>query len=84
MVIYTTVTRLNYSLKNLGRIFNLQEEILKTEMNHDEVDGKNWKDKKNDWIDYVKQDVICTAFSCAWYTKAMDEITVFSMKDCLS
>ena len=31
------MSRLNYSLKKLGRTFNLQQEILKTEMSPDEV-----------------------------------------------
>ena len=34
-------------------------------MNHDEVDGYNYKDKKGEWLDYVKHDVLCTAFSYA-------------------
>ena len=42
------------------------------------------KIKKDEWLDYVKQDVICTAFSYAKYCKAMQEITGFSMKDCSS
>ena len=40
--------------------------------------------KKSEWRDYVKNDVIFTAFSFARYTKAMQEITEFGMKDCLS
>ena len=35
-------------------------------------------------MDYVKNDVLCTAFSYARYGEAMEEITVFAMKDCLS
>ena len=31
------MTHLNYSLKKLGKTFKLQNELLKTEMNHDEV-----------------------------------------------
>ena len=53
-------------------------------MNHDEVDGNNYKDKKNEWLDYVKNDVICTAFSYARYSKAIEEATGFGMNDCLS
>ena len=53
-------------------------------MNHDEVDGNNYKGKINDWLPYVKNDVLCTAFSYARYIKAMEDITGFSMKDCLS
>ena len=47
------MTHLNYSLKNVGKTFKLQKELLKTEMNHDEVDGNNYKDKINEWLPYV-------------------------------
>ena len=57
---------------------------MKTEIHHDEVDGNNYKDKKGEWLPYVKQVVVCTAFSYARYMKAMEEITGFVMKDCLS
>ena len=53
-------------------------------MNHDEIDYNNYKDKINEWLPYGKNDVLCTAFSYASYIKAMEEITGFSMKDCLS
>ena len=75
---------LNYSLNKLGKTFRLQKELLKTEMNHDEVDGDKYKDKKKEWLPYVRNDVLCTAFSYARYIKAIEEITGFSMKDCLS
>ena len=42
------------------------------------------KKKKDIWLPYVKNDVLCTAYSYARYIKAMEEITGFSMKDCLS
>ena len=78
------MTHLNYSLKKLGRTFKLQRELLKTEMDHDEIDGDNYSDKIKEWLPYVKNDVLCTAFSYARYTKAKEEITGFGMKDCLS
>ena len=34
-------------------------------MNHDEVDGSNYRDKKDEWLVYVGKDVLCTAFSYA-------------------
>ena len=77
------MTHLNYSLKKLGKTFNLPKELLKTEMDHDGMDEKNWEDKKDEWLPYVKNDVLCTAYSFARYIKAMEEITGFSMKDCL-
>ena len=58
--------------------------MLKTEINHDEIDENSWRDKKNEWLPYVKNDVLCTAYSYARYCGAMQEITGFSMKDCLS
>ena len=78
------MTRLNYSLKKLRKTFKLQKELLKTEMNHDEKDANNYKDKKVEWLGYVKQDVLCTVLSYARYSKAKEEITGFGMKDCLS
>ena len=31
-------------------------------MNHDEVFSDTWKDMKNEWLDFVKNDVLYTAF----------------------
>ena len=59
------MTHLNYSLKKLGKFFKLQKELLKTEMNHDEVDGDNYQVKMNERLPYVKNDVLFTAFSYA-------------------
>ena len=78
------MTHLNYSFKKLGKTFELQKGLLKTEINHNEVHSDTWKDKKSEWLSYVKNDVLCTAFSYARYIKAMEEITKFSMKDFLS
>ena len=52
------MTHLNYSIKKLGKTFKLQKDLSKTEMNHDEVDGKNYEDKRNEWLPYVKNDVL--------------------------
>ena len=78
------MTHLNYSLKKLARTFRLQKRIKKTEMDHDELDCNKYKDKKDEWLEYVKQDVLCTAFSYARYCKTMEEVTGFSMKGSLS
>ena len=53
-------------------------------MDHNQVDGDNYKDKIETWLPDVENDVLCTAFSYARYIKAMEEITSFSMKECLS
>ena len=78
------MTLLNYSLEKLGKTFRLPQELLKTEMNHDEIDGNNYKDKKDIWLPYVKNDVLCTSYCYARYNKCMEIIPGFSMKDCLS
>ena len=52
-------------------------------MNHDEIYADNWRDKKDEWVDYDNNDVLCTAFSYVRYCKAMEAVTGFSMKDCL-
>ena len=48
------MTHLIYSIKKLGKTFKLQKQLLKTEMNHNELTGDNYKDKKDIWVDYVK------------------------------
>ena len=53
-------------------------------MDHDEVDGENYKVKKDEWLDYVKQDFYYTAFTYAKFCKAMEEITGFPVKNSLS
>ena len=70
--------------KKLGNTFELQKEFLKTETNHDEIDYNSYKDKINEWLPNVKNDVLCTAFSYPRHIKAMEKITGFSLKDCLS
>ena len=42
-------------------------------MNHDQIDAVTWKLKKDEWLDYVKNDVLCTAFSYTRYSKAMQK-----------
>ena len=78
------MTHLNYQSEKLSKTFKLQKELLKTKMDHDDVYCDNYKDKIKEWLPYVKNDVLCTAFSYARYIKAMEELTKFSMKDCLS
>ena len=73
-----------YSLKKLGRTFKLPKSLLKTEMNHDDIDGDNYKDKKDNWLPYVKMDVLSTSYCYARYCGSMVELSGFSMKDCLS
>ena len=77
------ITHLNYSLKKLGKTFKLPKELLKTEMSHDDINDDNYKYKKDIWLPYVKKDVLCSAYIYARYIRAMEEITGFSMKDCL-
>ena len=71
-------------IRKITKTFELQKELLKIEMDHNGIDGNIHKDKINEWLPYFKNDVLCTAFSYARYCKAMEEITGFSMGDCLS
>ena len=57
---------------------------MKTEINDDEVSEDTWRYKKSERLEYVKNDVLCRASSYARYTKAMEGITGFGMKDSLS
>ena len=78
------MTHFDYSFKNLGNTFQLKKELFKTEKIHDEVDCNKYKYKKDEGLDYAKQDVLCIAFSYARYCIAIEEFAGFSMKDCFS
>ena len=43
-------------------------------MDHDEIDYNNYKDKRDEWLTYVKNDVLCPPFSYARCCKAMEEL----------
>ena len=69
------------SLKNRGRSYKLQENLLKKELEHDEIFEDNWEEKGNEWLPYLKNGVLSTAFSYARYWKGMEELTGFGMKN---
>ena len=78
-------THLNYSLKKkLGKTFKLPKSFLKTERDQNDIDGDNYKDKKDIWLPYVKMDLLSTSYCDARYCGAMKKISVFLMKDSLS
>ena len=68
------------SLKNIGKSYELQPCLLKQELEHDEFFEDNWEEKENEWLSYLKNDVLSTAFSYARYSKGMEELTGFGMK----
>ena len=72
------------SLKNLGKSFKLQESLLEQELEHDEIYEENWKEKKNEWLPFLKNDVLSTAFSYARYSKGMEELTGFGATNSLT
>ena len=42
------MTHLNYSLKKLGKTFKLPKQLLKTELDHDNINENKWRNKKNE------------------------------------
>ena len=72
------------SLRNIGKSFKLQPCLLKQELEHDEIYEDNWEEKENEWLPYLKNDVLSTAFSYARYSKGMEELTRFGIKNSLT
>ena len=63
-----------------------QEEpcLLKQELEHDENYEDKWEEKENEWLPYLKNDVLSTVFSYARCAKRMEELTGFGMKNSLT
>ena len=72
------------SLKNIGKSYKLQPCLLKQELEHDEIFEENWEEKENQRLPYLKNDVLSTAFSYARYSKGIEELTGFGMKNSLT
>ena len=70
--------------KKIGRSYKLQPCSLKQELEHDEIYEDNWEEKENEWLPYLKNDVLSTAFSYARFAKVMEELRGFGMKNCLT
>ena len=69
------------SLKNIGKSYKLQECLFEKELEHDEIFEDNWEEKENEWLPYPKNDLLSTGFSYARYSKGMEELTGFGMKN---
>ena len=72
------------SLKIIGRIYKLQEILLEKELEHDEIFEDNWEEKETEWLPYLKNYVLSTAFSYARHSKGMEELIEFGMKNSLT
>ena len=72
------------SLKKKGIKYKLKPLLLKQELDHDEIYGETWEDKENEWLPYLKNDVLSTVFSYARYVKGMEEVTKFGVKSGLT
>ena len=72
------------NLRKIGESYKLQESLLKKELEHDEIYEDTWEAKENDWLPYVKHDVLSTAFCYARYTIGMEELTGFGLKNSLT
>ena len=52
-------------------------------MNHD-VYEDTWEDTQDKKLDYVKNDVLSSSFSYARYSKGMEQLTRFGLKNSLA
>ena len=75
---------INQSLKKIGKSYKLQKKLLKKELEHDEIYEDTWEARENEWLPFVKIDVLSTAFWYVRYTMGMEELTGFGMKNSLT
>ena len=75
---------INQNLRKIGESYKLQESLFKKELEHDEIYEDTYEAKENEWLPYVKNDVLSTAFCYAGYTMGSEELTEFGMKNSLT
>ena len=71
-------------MKKIGESYKLQENLLKKELEHDKIYEDTWEEREDEWLPYVKKDVLSTAFCYVRYTMGMEEITGFGIKNSLT
>ena len=64
--------------------YKLQSCLLKQELEYDEIYEDTWEVRENEWLPYVKDDVLSTAVCYARYTMSMEELTGFVMQNSLT
>ena len=74
---------INNSLKRRGKSFILQKCLFKQERNQEEIYEDTWEDKKHERLPFFKIVVSSTAFRFARFSKRMEEITGYGMKNSL-
>ena len=72
------------SLKKIGVNYKIPESLLKKELEHDQIYEDTWEQKENEWLPYVKNDVLSTVFCYTRYTMGMEELTGFGMENSLT
>ena len=55
--------------------YKLQPSLLKQKFELDENYEDSWEDKQDEWLPYVKNDLLSTAFCYDRYANGMEEIT---------
>ena len=72
------------SLKKDVKVINYNHVPLNNSLEYDEIFEDTWKAREHEWLPYVKNDVLSTAFCFARFTMGMEELTNFGMKDSLT
>ena len=72
------------SLKKIGETYKLQDSLHEKGLELDEIYEDTWEEKEYEWLPYVVNDVLPTAFCYARYTMGMEELTGFGMKNSLT
>ena len=58
--------------------------LSKQKKEHDEFHEETWEEKENEWLPYVNNDVLSTAFCYARNTMVMEKLTNLGMKNSLT
>ena len=53
--------------------YKVQASLLKQGVEHDEIYEDSWEAREHEWLRYVKNDVLSTAFCFARYIMGMEE-----------
>ena len=71
-------------MKKIGISYKLKSSLLKQEMENDEIYEDTWEGRQNEWLPYVENAVLSSAFSYARNTIGREELTSCGLKNSLT
>lgn len=79
-----TLQHVNTKLSSWGQSFNIPKNLRKMDYEIEKITKDNYKEKENEWLPYLKNDVLALACCMMLYNEMMENISEFNLQSNLT